>query len=113
MINDSYRKLKPNELPVTILDTKCFSWKKNKAKGTWEGTAELSDFGRLASNSDLLFSRLYSDAIDLGLEITNHITRKTVRFYLKHIKEDSREGELLGYELESLDKTITVTLIND
>ena len=78
----------------------------------WDGTsnlfvADMSDLGH-----GFKFERVYDDACDIGLTLISHRTGKEIVFvFTGHIRNN--EGELMGWELESLGSTFKMTIFND
>jgi hypothetical protein len=58
------------------------------------------------------FGRVYDDACDEGLTLVSHLTGAEVVFAVWDKKRDA-EGDVLSWELRSVDGRYTMTLFND
>ena len=105
------RPLRPNELAIDPLPLERFTHDQERLRLF----ADASDFGPCRDGNWWL-QPLYNDAIDLGIAISSHHTRVTLRFWLE--RTEYYEGEIVAWHFKPVDLHLApsvngVTIIND
>jgi hypothetical protein len=109
MVNHNSKHVADNELYMTEMDLRKFTWTKKDGSLV----AEASDFGPLRDGRWWL-QRIYNDACDIGIAIRSHVTETVEKFYLQ--TEHERDGDLTHWTFLPLNpncKVKHVTIFND